>query len=141
MFTYAGKFRASGAHNEMPADDLETAKLHIEEIACLALLEIVGPIVMERVELEPAESAATDREYTLEIVLHSPDHSTRLRREMLATVRRQIDGTLRPLLTELFGRVRVVRTTLTYADRDGEWGEVGTGCMPEEVYTSAGSDE
>lgn len=130
MFTYSGRFRASGAHNETPADDLESAKLHIEEIACLALLEFVGPILMERIELVPVTSA-TAQEYTVEVVLHSPDHSTLLRREMLASARRHIDGTLRPLLTELFGRVRAVRTTLTYEDCDAEWGEVAQGVLAE----------
>lgn len=123
MFTYIGRFRSSGAHNEAPADDLETAKLRIEEIVSLSLLEFVGPLIVERVELAPTISAPA-RGYTLDVVLHSPDHSTNLRRELLASARRHIDGTLRPPLTELLGRVRVVRTALIYSTSDAAWGEV-----------------
>jgi len=123
MFTYSGKFRASGAHNEMPADDLETAKLHIEDVASLALLDFVGQLLVERVEVTLLESAAA-HEYTVDILLHSPDHSTLLHRKKLASARRHIDSTLSSLLTELFGRMRVVHTALTYADCDAAWGEV-----------------
>lgn len=123
MFTYIGRFRSSGAHNEAPADDLETTKLRIEEVVSLALLEFVGPLIVECVELTPTTSTPA-RGYTLDVVLHSPDHSTNLRRELLASARRHIDGTLHPPLAELLGRVRVVRTALTYSTCDAAWGEV-----------------
>lgn len=128
MFTYFGRYRVSGTRNEIPADDLEAAQLHVEEAICLALLEYVGPLLVERVELAPVVPASV-MEYTLEIVLHSPDHSTLLRQDMRASARRHIDGTLHPLLTELFGHVRAVRTSLTHTDTDAAWGEV-LACSP-----------
>ena len=123
MFTYAGKFYSSSAHNEVPDDYLEDTEVRVEEVASLALLDLVGPVIVEQVKLTLVVSAAT-REFTLEIVLHSPDHGTLLRREMLASARRRIDSTLRPLLTELLGRVRLMRTALTYSTCDAAWGEV-----------------
>ena len=139
MFTYSGRYRVSGTRNEIPADDLEAAQLYIEEIVCLALLEHVGPLLVERVELTPVVPASV-MEYTLEIVLHSPDHSTLLRPDMQASARRHIDGTLRPLLTELFGHVRAVRTSLTHADNDAAWGEVLSG-VPVATPVSAALTE
>lgn len=124
MFTYAGRFCSSGARNEAPADDLETTKLCIEEVVCLSLLEFVGPLIVERIELNPLAGTAVRGWFTLDVVLHSPDHSTSLRRETLASARRRIDSMLRTPLTELLGRVRVVRSSLVYATCDAAWGEV-----------------